>query len=259
MQENRAAFARNDWIIIVSKLYDQVVDAVIPPKPLMASGARKGHKLVVNRLARVIAPTIAGLQRDRRQPGARRGPLVGPIVNPPYGPDADRRGAVAFALVSSRFQTAFSQGAAENPPFAFKTPIREDSKLACQSWLPGLLLASDDAPNYAARVVRRQEAAGLSPCRHSGIFVMTAKKHILIVDDEADFRDTLAEQFELSDGFQITSAGTGEEALTLAAAQRVDVIVLDVEMPGINGIETCRRLRASGVRAPIIMLTGRTG
>jgi DNA-binding response OmpR family regulator len=88
---------------------------------------------------------------------------------------------------------------------------------------------------------------------------MTARKHILIVDDEADLRDTLAEQFELSDGFQITTAGSGEQALTLAAAQRVDVIVLDVDMPDINGIETCRRLRASGVRAPIIMLTGRIG
>lgn len=88
---------------------------------------------------------------------------------------------------------------------------------------------------------------------------MTARKHILIVDDEADLRDTLAEQFELSDGFQIASAGSGEDALALVAAQRVDIIVLDVDMPGINGIETCRRLRASGVRAPIIMLTGRTG
>jgi DNA-binding response OmpR family regulator len=88
---------------------------------------------------------------------------------------------------------------------------------------------------------------------------MTAKKHILIVDDEADFRDTLAEQFELSDGFTVLTAGTGEEALAHAAAQRVDVIVLDVDMPGITGVETCRRLRAAGVRAPIIMLTGRTG
>ena len=88
---------------------------------------------------------------------------------------------------------------------------------------------------------------------------MSTRKHILIVDDEADFRDTLSEQFKLSEGFQVTSAATGEEALTLAAAQRVDIIVLDVDMPGINGIETCKRLRAAGIRAPIIMLTGRTG
>ncbi len=88
---------------------------------------------------------------------------------------------------------------------------------------------------------------------------MSAKKHILIVDDEADFRDTLGEQFELSDGFTVTLAGTGEDALALAPNQRIDIIVLDVDMPGINGIETCKRLRASGIRAPIIMLTGRTG
>ncbi|MBI1399802.1 response regulator transcription factor [Hyphomonas sp.] len=88
---------------------------------------------------------------------------------------------------------------------------------------------------------------------------MTGKKHILIVDDEADFRETLSEQFELSEGFEVTGAGTGEDALRLAASQRVDIIVLDVDMPGITGIETCKRLRAAGVRAPVIMLTGRTG
>jgi DNA-binding response OmpR family regulator len=89
--------------------------------------------------------------------------------------------------------------------------------------------------------------------------MMNARKHILIVDDEADFRDSLAEQFELSDGFVVTSVGSGEEALTMAGSQRTDIIILDVDMPGINGMETCRRLRASGISAPVIMLTGRTG
>lgn len=88
---------------------------------------------------------------------------------------------------------------------------------------------------------------------------MNGKKHILIVDDEADFRETLTEQFELSDGFVVQSAATGEEALEKAAAARVDLIVLDVDMPGIGGIETCRRLRAAGNRVPVIMLTGRSG
>ncbi len=87
---------------------------------------------------------------------------------------------------------------------------------------------------------------------------MNGKKHILIVDDEADFRESLAEQFELSDGFVVQSAATGEEALEKAAAARTDLIVLDVDMPGIGGIETCRRLRAAGNRVPVIMLTGRT-
>lgn len=88
---------------------------------------------------------------------------------------------------------------------------------------------------------------------------MSGKKHILVVDDEADFRETLIEQFDLSDGFAVQSAGTGEEALERIAAGRVDLVVLDVDMPGIGGIETCRRLRAAGNRVPVIMLTGRTG
>lgn len=88
---------------------------------------------------------------------------------------------------------------------------------------------------------------------------MNGKKHILIVDDEADFRDTLAEQFELSDGFAVQSASTGEDALEKIAAARIDLVVLDVDMPGIGGVETCRRLRAAGNRVPVIMLTGRSG
>lgn len=88
---------------------------------------------------------------------------------------------------------------------------------------------------------------------------MNGKKHILIVDDEADFRDSLIEQFDLSEGFASQSAATGEEALDALAAGRVDIVVLDIDMPGIGGLEACRRLRAAGHRMPVIMLTGRGG
>lgn len=88
---------------------------------------------------------------------------------------------------------------------------------------------------------------------------MTGKKHILVVDDETDFRETLVEQFELSDGFVAYSAATGEEALDVLSGNRIDLVVLDVDMPGIGGIEACRRIRAGGNRVPVIMLTGRSG
>lgn len=88
---------------------------------------------------------------------------------------------------------------------------------------------------------------------------MTGKKHILVVDDEMDFRETLVEQFELSDGFVAYSAATGEAAIDLLSVNRIDLVVLDVDMPGIGGVETCRRIRASGNRVPVIMLTGRSG
>lgn len=88
---------------------------------------------------------------------------------------------------------------------------------------------------------------------------MNGKKHILIVDDDADFRDSLIEQFELSEGFAVQAAASGEEALDRLASARVDLVVLDLDMPGIGGVETCRRLRAAGIRVPVIMLTARTG
>jgi two-component system, OmpR family, response regulator len=52
-------------------------------------------------------------------------------------------------------------------------------------------------------------------------------------------------------------AVSGEDALWMAGASRYDVVVLDVMLPGIDGLETCRRLREGGVRAPVLMLTAR--
>ena len=87
---------------------------------------------------------------------------------------------------------------------------------------------------------------------------MTGRKIILIVDDEADLRDSLAEQFELSEGVTVLTAASGEEALGRLAAERVDLVILDVDMPGMNGREVARQMRERAIRVPIIMLTGRT-
>ncbi|MFN4024358.1 MAG: response regulator transcription factor [Hyphomonas sp.] len=88
---------------------------------------------------------------------------------------------------------------------------------------------------------------------------MTGRKFILIVDDEQDLRETLAEQFELSEGFTVLSAASGEEALGILGSERVDLVILDVDMPGLNGREVAARMRAANIRVPIIMLTGRSG
>jgi two-component system OmpR family response regulator len=59
------------------------------------------------------------------------------------------------------------------------------------------------------------------------------------------------------EGLAVDVAGTGEDALWMAQASDYDAIVLDVMLPGINGFETCRRLRTNGVWAPVLMLTAR--
>src|SRR5579863_1325833 len=79
---------------------------------------------------------------------------------------------------------------------------------------------------------------------------------ILIVDDEPAIRRALRPPLvEL--GFQITEASRGEEALQALRGAMPDIVLLDVNMPGIGGIETLRRMRASSPRLPIIMLTVR--
>lgn len=79
---------------------------------------------------------------------------------------------------------------------------------------------------------------------------------ILVVDDESAIRRALRPPL-LELGFQVSEASRGEEALQLLRGGGVDVVLLDMNMPGIGGIETLRRIRAFAPRLPILMLTVR--
>jgi DNA-binding response OmpR family regulator len=78
---------------------------------------------------------------------------------------------------------------------------------------------------------------------------------ILLVDDEVAVQKLLAYPLE-RDGFRVVQARDGEEALELFARERVDLVVLDVMLPKLDGLEVCKRLRAIS-SVPIIMLTAR--
>jgi two-component system OmpR family response regulator len=80
---------------------------------------------------------------------------------------------------------------------------------------------------------------------------------VLIVEDERKMRDLLRQGL-LEAGFGVDAVGTGDEALALRATKSWDVILLDVMLPGLDGFETCRRLRALGAIEPILMLTARS-
>jgi two-component system KDP operon response regulator KdpE len=81
-------------------------------------------------------------------------------------------------------------------------------------------------------------------------------ENILVVDDEPQIRRVMRSTLT-SHGYVITEAKNGEEAIELARKEKPDLILLDVNMPGISGIETCREIRR-GSNAPIIMLTVRS-
>src|SRR5256714_13335421 len=79
---------------------------------------------------------------------------------------------------------------------------------------------------------------------------------VLLVEDELRMA-SLIRRGLVKEGFAADVAQTGEAALWMAAARDYDAIVLDVMLPGLTGFETCRRLRTSGVWAPVLMLTAR--
>ncbi|MCU1400898.1 MAG: two component transcriptional regulator, winged helix family, partial [Acidimicrobiales bacterium] len=81
---------------------------------------------------------------------------------------------------------------------------------------------------------------------------------VLVVDDERSVRDALSRALR-SEGYDVHLSTSGGDALGFLTQQSPDVIVLDVGMPGLDGLETCRLIRAKGDDVPILMLTARSG
>jgi two-component system alkaline phosphatase synthesis response regulator PhoP len=79
-------------------------------------------------------------------------------------------------------------------------------------------------------------------------------KKILIVEDDPGILLSLKDEFE-AEGYTVRTSGNGEEALVVAGDENPDLIILDVMLPGLDGYEVCKRLRARADFTPIIMLT----
>lgn len=84
---------------------------------------------------------------------------------------------------------------------------------------------------------------------------MTTTPRILIVDDEERFRLTLAKLLTVR-GLDVTTLGSGQEALDALGHEQFDVIVLDVRMPGMDGIETLAEIKKLNPMVEVIILTG---
>ena len=85
---------------------------------------------------------------------------------------------------------------------------------------------------------------------------MANKRTILIVDDDAELREALVEQLALHEEFDALSADSGTKGVQVAKDGQVDLVIMDVGLPDVDGREAVRILRKNGFKAPIIMLTG---
>ncbi len=83
-----------------------------------------------------------------------------------------------------------------------------------------------------------------------------AAAHVLIIEDDQGVREALEVVLDVQN-YRVSGVDRGEDGLGVVASGDVDLVVLDLNLPGIDGIETCRQLRGSGFGGPILMLTAR--
>lgn len=81
------------------------------------------------------------------------------------------------------------------------------------------------------------------------------KPKLLLVDDEKDFVDTLAERLELR-GFQVVTAINGETALRIIENDPPQLVILDIMMPGLSGLNVLQQIKSRAPQTPVILLTG---
>ena len=110
----------------------------------------------------------------------------------------------------------------------------------------------------SARRCTRDFGSGFLPSSHEvvlGMGSMTAA--IVIAEDDRAVRESVSRALEL-EGYTVTAVSDGAAALEVAGAGGVDLLVLDLGMPNVDGLTVCRRLRSAGSRIPILVLTART-
>ena len=113
--------------------------------------------------------------------------------------------------------------------------------------LNGIGRPSEDTPSTTAASPRSQCQKGQW---------MSNQRHILIVDDDTHFAESLVEQLALNDEFSAETVNTAAKGIERAKADHFDLIILDVGLPDLDGREACKVMRKNGFKAPIIMLTG---
>jgi DNA-binding response OmpR family regulator len=85
---------------------------------------------------------------------------------------------------------------------------------------------------------------------------MSNTRTILLVDDDDDLREQLREQLGLYEEFDVLTAATASQGMEKTKGAQIDLLILDVQLPDMDGREACKLLRKNGFKSPVIMLTG---
>ncbi len=103
------------------------------------------------------------------------------------------------------------------------------------------------------------EHSRIVPCHgFSERIAMTTTKKILIVDDDETLRETLKDQFSLHEEYVVTDVASATAGVKAVKADHADMVILDVNLPDMDGREACKLMRRNGYKGPVIMLTGQS-
>jgi DNA-binding response OmpR family regulator len=276
MDEDGAAASLNPRPAIVIDLHHEIVERIGAPQAVARAARSEPNRPVVATIAGVFAPGIVAGDAADREAGARAPPEVRPPPQPDRVKSSARGRPVAFAF--ERHQAGASQrdrnaqGAGDEPTAvgpsarpgvnAKGAPAGLFHRAILVLCRPG---GQRDLPRWAFKnhaLLALYVAIGLLRAAHAVATKlrdpepMVNSRRILIVDDDADMRDALVEQLALHDEFEAVAVDTGTKGVQAARAGEIDLVIMDVGLPDIDGREAVRMLRKNGFKAPVIMLTG---
>src|SRR6187200_18259 len=110
--------------------------------------------------------------------------------------------------------------------------------------------------NSVSHCILMLDCVSLATIHQSEPKSMSTARKILIVDDDEDLRESLKDQLALHDEFEVFTAGTASKGIEVAKSEHLDLVMLDVGLPDMDGREACKLLRKNGFKSPIVMLTG---
>jgi DNA-binding response OmpR family regulator len=267
MHEYGAAASRNARAGVVIDLDDEVVEAVIAPQSIAWFIGRADEGPIVPAIDGIIAPCEPWGDAARRQQGPRPQEAVGPPPQAEQAKAAARGPAVAFSLVGAdarspqddrhgeRSRQQHAAGAIARPgahPDQWKRQVSH--RLSTRKGVAGRCPGGKRRLLFYPRMFYFGHRSPAGDFRGTGR--MSNVRNILIVDDDAELRDALVEQLGLHEEFDAVAVDTGSKGVQAAKAGQIDLVIMDVSLPDIDGREAVRILRKNGFKAPIIMLTG---
>jgi DNA-binding response OmpR family regulator len=259
MEENRTATLLYGWPVIPADFDHHIIEVIVAPHGFVACGERQGHGPVVAPVSGGIAPAVLPGCAPQGQVAQRPRSV---ISTPPDAPERKPPGGcAAIPFTFGARDAAFAQSAAKHEGTrsqpTFPPVAGQGANLDCGNPIPDHVWSQERQLCVTALPLLKNLSI-MAASIYEGLppdFRMSNVRRILLVDDDNELRGLLAEQLALHDEFGVVQAQTATEGVHAVRGDHVDLVLMDVGLPDMDGREAVRLMRKQGFKSPIIMLT----